>query len=148
MTSRLRLLFVPVVLMLAVTIVEGDHCEASEGVKPIETSVCAIQANPRTYDKKIVSFEGRIRSDGIEGVGADDLKCPDKIVGLFLTRAVSEADGIDALLHAIYSGRPGTIDKDISARVTGVMNFKPQGRPPIVINVTKVENIKMTMKAK
>jgi len=103
--------------------------------------------HPPRFDSKVVAFEGRIRSDGVHMVGADDLQCPGKLVRLLLPRPVSNADGIDALRRAIYSGHPGTIDKDIFARVIGVMRVRAEGKPPLSIEVTKVENIKVVKKS-
>jgi hypothetical protein len=135
-------------LTIAIVASKGEriHATPSDDSKPVETTVCAILTSPQTYDGQVVSFEGRIISDGTHRVGADDLKCEDRIVTLLLARTKSEEDGINALLHAIYTGHPGTIDKDIFARIIGTMKYDSKGKPHFAIKVKKVQDMRVSRK--
>ncbi len=142
----LRLISNCSIVLMSVSLQENLCSSPPTESQPTEATLCVIQSDPESYDKKSVSFDGRIRSDGTHYIGADDARCPKKMVGLLLPHSSNEHDGINALRSAIFSGAPGTIDKDISARVTGRVKVDPEGRPPIVIQVIKVENIKVTAK--
>src|SRR5712675_2165033 len=111
--------------------------------KPIETSVCAIHADPVSYDGKPVRVRLRVESDGIERTFGRDRSCPESGVMLSLLKGVGDYAGVDTLRAVIFSGLPGTLDKEVVATVVGtVKNEKAAGRG-IVIKLLRAEDIEI-----
>jgi hypothetical protein len=80
----------------------------------VDTSVCRIVANPQNFDGKVVRFTADFESDGIERSVLVDPACSNQGIAPYedSTLPSSERAEFD---RAIYSGRPGTLDKQISA---------------------------------
>jgi hypothetical protein len=117
------------------------YCDARSDEKPSDTSVCSIQMEPARYDKILVRVRVRIRSDGMERIGAEDTLCPDKVVKLLV--AAGGDYGVDTLRSVIFSGHPGTLDKEILSTVVGIVGNESGGRGGAVITVRRVEGIEV-----
>lgn len=134
-------------ISLACAFIQNSVCqEPRSSNKPTEASICTIQEDPARYEKILVRVRLRVRSDGIERTGADDASCPDKIVRLSLQDGASDYPGVDTLRAVIFSGRPGTVDKEVLATIIGSVGNENDGQKGVVIRVLRVELIEVRLR--
>ncbi len=119
--------------------------EASgHGLSPESESVCAIVHDPTRYDGHNVSVYGDFESDGIERVILSDRSC-----GKALTlQWEANPKGYDALRDALQGGMPGTLDKVIKARFTGVFRWQPDKTYGFVLSVEEISEVSRDLHAR
>jgi hypothetical protein len=106
--------------------------------EPMHVTVCELGAHPARYDGKRVELTALVESDGIEHTTLTDDACHD--TGVAPSRLSAE------LQQAIYSGRPGTIDKRIMASFGGVFHWYPKRIPVRVLTVERVSDVHVESK--
>lgn len=118
-------------------------CVHQRDVVVVNTSICLIAATPQQYANKTIKTRASILSDGIEHIVLVDERCPGVgVVPLF--SATDVATGGAALSAAIYSGRPGTTDKRITATFLGVVHRNGAAAPPLTLELSGVSEIEVT----
>lgn len=118
-----RSLLLAFTLPLAITVA----CHRETGLSmspamPIDATVCEIIDRPEKYDGKLVRFKADFESDGIEHSVLVDPACKDHGVVPYDGPQLAPAEKAE-LERAIYTGRPGTLDKHISATFTGTFRW-------------------------
>ncbi len=104
----------------------------SEAQPPIDTTLCAIIANPKHFDHKLVRFSAHYESDGMEHSAlVDEAHCKWGIAPHF----PEQLKGGDQLDRALWMDHPGTDDKIISATWTGVFRYHPGQIPSRTLNI-------------
>ena len=91
---------------------------------PAMTTVCELQAMPTMFDQERISVSAEVLSDGIHWTGLVDSSCQ---LGVVLIRPANGFDGNAASFYrALYSGAPGTTDKEIDGVFVGIFDFRPE----------------------
>jgi hypothetical protein len=143
----------PLILVTVTVAVAGalvtlqSHAE----IAALPTSICEVQAHPEKFVGKRISVQASVLSDGVERtllVEDREHACQGGIVPISdPKRPQSQAAG-DQLSKAIFTGRPGTIDKKITALFTGVISMGDPdafmlapGRKIPLLTIESVENI-------
>lgn len=116
---------------------------AAPSGRVLSTSVCELVSVPRKFHDRIIRVSAEVNSDGIERTVIFSDKCPDKGVSLIVPPKVAGTGGAIALRNAIYSGRPGTTGKHISATFTGRFLWRPKEVPSRMLVLQDVKNIKV-----
>jgi hypothetical protein len=109
---------------------------------PIVTSVCDIVAQPERYANKLVKVAVAVESDGMHYTVLIDRTCPK----LGLTPEFPDTEprhpALDALQNAIYGqGRPGTLDKDVSAVFVGKFKWRRGKVPWGILHVKEMTDL-------
>jgi len=113
---------------------------------PVPTTVCDVVADPKKYDDKLIVVTARVESDGLEGSWLAGDSCDGKGIVLGRVSSPREQSGIDDLETAIYSGQPGTVDKEITATFVGTFRWRPGGDPLQSLTVSRVSDVRMSRK--
>ena len=98
-------------------------------VKTPPNDVCAVADHFQDFIGKRVVFRANVSSDGIERtilVNVNGDWCNNAIVPVASPHDPHSKAAINKLTKAIFTGRPGTLDKRITAVFTGVIS---QGKP-------------------
>jgi hypothetical protein len=108
---------------------------------PIETNLCAIIANPKHFDHKLVRFSAHYESDGMEhSLLEDQAKCKWGIDPHF----PEHLKGEEHLDRAVWIDHPGTRDKIIFATWTGVFRYHPGQIPRWILNIQAMTDFSFT----
>jgi hypothetical protein len=133
----------------------GQQPKPATPTHPIAVTICELNANPTTFDGKLIIFKAEFESDGIERSLLIDKSCPDKTGPL--PYVPDGSPGAKAFDDAIETGRPGTLDKTITATFTGIFHYlsKPEMCNFIskdvcrrTITVTRIQDLVLIMKQK
>jgi hypothetical protein len=65
---------------------------------------------------------------------------------LDLVKGVGDYAGVDTLRAVIFSGLPGTLDKEVVATIVGTVKNEMDARRGVRIKVLRVENIEIQIK--
>ena len=98
-------------------------------VKTPPNDVCAVADHFQDFIGKRVVFRAGVKSDGIERtilVNANGDWCNHTIVPVASPNDPHGKEAIYKLVKAIFTGRPGTLDKKVTAVFAGVIS---QGKP-------------------
>lgn len=118
-------------------------CAHQRDVAPVHTSICSVAATPQQYANRMIRTRASVLSDGIEHIVLFDERCPKAgVVPLF--SATDDASGGAAISAAIFTGRPGTTDKKITATFVGVFHRNKAGAPPLAIELSGISEIDVT----
>lgn len=128
-------------ICLAAMIGFCSYLKAASESQPIKINICIVVANPEKYNKKIIEFDGQVGSDGIEHFAVYDKKCNDTAIEMIFPSHKNGYRGSNLLLKTIFSGHPGTIDKEIRAHFIGEFRWLPNEVPCRTILLDKVINI-------
>jgi len=129
--------FATVTLMLmAFPACQSAPQNASEGLHPQTTTVCAIARGPAKFNHVFVLVRAHITSDGFEHTDLVDHSCEN--LGISLNYS-TPFKGQDELVKAIHSPWPGTVDKDIS----GVFIGKIEWHVKVSLSLTGVRDLKV-----
>ena len=82
-----------------------------------DLSCADLQAAAATGE--VVEFRGQVESDGIERTAIIPVGCRSLFLQFDIPASISKKAWSRDLDNAIYSGHPGTVDKEISADFTG-----------------------------
>lgn len=107
-------------------------------------TVCAIADAPAQFYGKLVIVDGQLRSNMFEFMSLYDARCPERALGLAITRKARLSDkGTRKLFRALVSGdRDGTFDKTITARFEGTVGREDdEDFPFTVLNVSSVSDL-------
>jgi hypothetical protein len=115
-------------------------CARSEA--PIETTICAIVADPAAFDKKVVRVSATFQSDGIEHSSLMDRACSKTTVAI--TSGPSDDAAHSALSSAVFNGRPGTFEKEIRGIFIGRFTWQKGKLPSRRIDLVTASDITMT----
>jgi hypothetical protein len=118
------------VFLMVVTLSTGQTIAS----KPV--SICSLLSAPKFYEHRIVTLDATVESDGIERFVLTDPHCSSKGITLILSGTNQD----DELMHAIFSGHPGTVDKNIAGTFTGVFTTR-RGQKRSSLRLTKVTNL-------
>jgi hypothetical protein len=132
--------------LAALAILSFAACGSSAGVDttdPLNVTICELSATPAKFDGRRVNFAANVDSDGIEHTGLVDRSCPHNGVAPDIPASIRDHADIQALQHAIYSGRPGTIDKNITASFRGVFHWHPRQIPNRVLTLESVTDLQV-----
>lgn len=130
--------------LAALAILSFAACGTSTGVDnadPLHVTICELSASPAKFDGRRVLFTANVESDGIEHTGLTDRSCPGFGVAPDIPVAIRGHDDVKALQSAIFSGRPGTIDKSITASFQGVFHWHPGKIPVRVLTLESVTGL-------
>ena len=133
--SNYRREIIGTLLFLVCAIFEGRCVEAT----PEDVSVCAIVQDPAQYNGHAVSVYGDFESDGIERVILSDRLCNKALTLQF----VPTPSGYDELMKALRGGLPGTLDKVVKARFTGVFRWRSDKIPGFVLSVDEISQVSL-----
>jgi hypothetical protein len=95
----------------------GGTVACARAEKPIETTICAIVADPSAFDKKVVRLTAVFQSDGFEHSSIVDPACSKTTVAI--ASGPSDEAAHRALTAAVFNGQPGTFDKEIRGVFVG-----------------------------
>ena len=98
-------------------------------IKTPPNDVCAIADHFQDFIGKRVVFRASAKSDGIERtilVNVNGDWCKHAIVPIASPDDANGKEAISKLARAIFTGRPGTLDKRVTAVFAGVIS---QGKP-------------------
>jgi len=109
----------------------------------ITVTLCAVAANPESFDNRLVTISAHYESDGMEREGLSDPACGEAGTEL---RMFSNTRGTKKLRLALRGGYPGTLDKTVEGTFTGVFHWNPEGHPPRSIDVQSIENVTVERK--
>jgi hypothetical protein len=107
-------------------------------------TVCDVAKDPQRYDNLQISIRAQYDSDGIEREGLSDPLCPEAGLALEIGHSTK---GRDKLQTAMRGGYPGTLDKTVVGTFMGVFHWRPNGHPPRVMTVLKMDNFTVSHKA-
>ncbi|MGN6481054.1 hypothetical protein [Luteibacter sp.] len=99
---------------------------------PVE--FCDVVKEPKIYSGRHVVFTARVESDGVHGMVLVDPHC-EGAMDIDITNA---GNATDRLNDVVMSGSPGTLDKTVTARWTGIFQ-RTKGRPKLMVE--SIENI-------
>jgi hypothetical protein len=116
---------------------------AASGQPVLNTTVCKISENPKSFDMRLVRVSGSLESDGIERTVLVDEGCPKD--GLAVSTP-NHFQGEDRLARAFGSGSPGTLDKEIHGTLVGRLVWKPNMNPRLSIIVIAAKDVSVKMK--
>jgi hypothetical protein len=108
--------------------------------KPVETTLCDVVTHSVRFAAKLVRFHASLLSDGLEHAVLVDHRCELGIIPHIPDEFKSRPD-IQAFERAVDSGRPGTLDKRVSATFTGTFVRNGQKR---ILEVEVIANVKIT----
>lgn len=119
-------------------------CAHQRDAGAIDASICVVAAAPQQYANRTIRTRAAVLSDGIEYIVLVDEHCPGTgVVPVF--SATDVASGGAALSAAIYTGRPGTTDKKITATFIGVLHWnKAAAAPHLTIELRGVTGMEVT----
>ena len=109
----------------------------------LEVSACEAGTSPAKFNNHLISISALYESDGMDSEGISDPRCPGAGTEL---RIPSTAEGIEKLREALRGGYPGTIDKTIRAKFTGVFHWNPREHPERTLDVRKIEDVTVERK--
>jgi hypothetical protein len=92
----------------------------------LPTSICEIREHPEKFVGKRIAVQAGVLSDGIERtvlVENRENACQGGIVPISDPKLPQSKAAMNKLRKAIFTGRPGTIDKKITALFTGVISL-------------------------
>ena len=98
-------------------------------VKAPSNEVCAVADHFQDFIGKRVVFRAGVKSDGVERtilVNVNGDWCNHAIVPVASPNDPHSKEAINKLAKAIFTGRPGTLDKRVTAVFAGVIS---QGKP-------------------
>jgi hypothetical protein len=124
----------------------GTSPNALTASDPLHVTVCELSAQAARFDGKLVELSAIVESDGLEHTTLTDDACRDTGVAPDTPAAIRDTPGAKALQQAIFSGRPGTIDKRISVSVRGVFHWHPKRIPSRVLTLESVTNVHVDLK--
>ena len=116
-------------------------CTNGAQIEPAAVTLCAVVADPEKYDGKLIRVTGSVVSDGIEHLGITDKSCGDK--GISVTSETTPG-ALDNLSKMIFTGTPGTSDKEITATFDGTFHWRPGSVPSRLLAPSRVTNVRMT----
>ncbi len=133
----------------------GQQSKPATVTLPKAVTICELNADPTSFDGKLVVFKAEFESDGIERSLLIDKSCPDKTGPL--PYVPDGSPGAKAFNDAIWIGQPGTLDKRITAKFTGIFHYIP--KPEMcnfmskdvcrrTITVTRIQDLVLIMKQK
>lgn len=129
----------PFVLLIALLAGRADQ--------PIRTSVCAVIANPRAYDRKVVTVRADVLTDWHHGSILVDPSCKG---GFNYWDDAAPRHEARALDHAIGTLLDGGGDRTASATFTGRVTWHPRKRSffqsPFELRLTRIENVTERLK--
>jgi hypothetical protein len=109
--------------------------------EPLKVTICELSRTPAKFDGRRVDVTARVESDGIEQTTLIDRNCPDTGVAPDTPVALRKNADMQALQAAIFSGRPGTLDKSITASFRGVFHWHPRQIPVRVLTLESVTEL-------
>jgi hypothetical protein len=109
--------------------------------EPLNATICELSATPAKFDGRRVNVTANVDSDGIEHTSLSDSHCPGVGVAPDTPAAIRGNADMKALDAAIFKGRPGTIDKRISASFRGVFHWHPREIPMRVLTLESVNDL-------
>lgn len=114
------------VLLFVLQIVFMTGCKRGRE-EPVETTICAIAANPRAFDGRVVRVMAMLQSDGLEHSSLIDHSC--RSTTLAIMGGPSDDAAHRALTSAVFSGRSGTFDKEIRGVFVGRFGWRQSKTP-------------------
>src|SRR6267378_2041114 len=117
----------PALLALLMPIAFAQKAPTSIQLKPIETTVCAILADPSSFNNKFVKVRGYVQVSSEYSILTDD-KCPADIGIWFALADNSGPPGLEAIVNG--KGTPG--GKDSKGRTI----------PPVPVRLIRDSNFK------
>lgn len=136
--SRLLILFFSLSLLSFVAV---PNVPAQAAVNKV--SFCDVARNPERYNNQEITVTAQYMSDGVEREGLSDPACNESGFALEMLR---DTKGKDQLRAALHGGYPGTLDKTVSGTFTGVFHWVPEGHPPRVLTVRRMEGFSVHQK--
>jgi hypothetical protein len=107
-------------------------------------TVCAICADPKTFDGKEVSVSGEFTNDGMHGSVLTDPNC--NAVGIAIT-APQHFKGDAEFQKALQQGRlPGTTGMKVTGTFVGRFTWHPHDIPKRILVLKEVRDLSVTMK--
>jgi len=142
---RWSLLDVECVLLVAAVFGSQEFASSRE---PLVVTVCQVIARAEHYRGKVLKVSASVMSDGLEHTVLVDQSCPGSGLTLEFPAKPPEVPGVAALQEAIFAkqGRPGTLDKDVSAVFTGAFEWRPKESSKWALSVTRVSDVQWKFK--
>ena len=104
--------------------------------------ICDLAREPMKYQFAQISVVGTIISDGVHGATIISERTCGVDIGID-----SRNPNVVKLWHAIYDGHPGTVDKSISAKVSGTFTYKKSSpRDLLLLAVENATDVVVTRK--
>ncbi|HEY6251341.1 MAG TPA: hypothetical protein VI685_15395 [Candidatus Angelobacter sp.] len=110
--------------------------------KTAKTTVCRLAAAPQQFDSTLVTLRARVESDGMHGAVLTEKACPDKGVLLSFDKS-SDNQSATAFTNALFSGVPGTTDKEITGVFTGTFHWDKDKVPNRALTVHRISNLRV-----
>jgi len=126
--------------------------DAFPEVKAVATTVCEVTQHPVKFDRRRLSFDAKVESDGIERTVLVDGQgqCPRGIVPRTDPKSQKSIATMKNVELALSQGHPGTLDNKITAHFLGVLSMgraeefaMPHGTTVFVLTVESVEGVKV-----
>jgi|SRR5579872_831149 len=110
--------------------------------KAVKTTVCRLTSAPDQFENTLVTVRARVESDGMHGSSLIEKSCPGKSVALVFDSS-SDEESATAFRKAVFSGFPGTTDKEITGIFTGSFHWHQGQIPNRVLTVKRVSLLRV-----
>ena len=139
--------------LLLVSFSFAGVAKPTEQTTTVATTICEVAMHPDDFLRRTISFDEIVESDGIERtvlIDEQDQSCDRGIVPLGDSKNRQSIAAWKTLRDALATGNPGTLDKRISGRFTGVLSLgKPEdfghskGTEVLTLTIESIQNLRV-----
>jgi len=123
--------------VLSLSIIGLCGCSAA----PSTLSICEIVGRPYDFDKKLITTNTAIFSDGLERLALFDDNCPRASIAVQIPSDIAESKEARRIVSTFFESQDHGRDRRVEATISGTIVWRPNSIPRIVLIVRAISKL-------